>query len=156
MPPRIAIATCSAFPQLPDDEPLLVEELRRRGAEAEAAVWDDPAVDWDRYDLVVIRATWDYIARRDVFLAWARSLPRLLNPSDVVAWNTDKRYLADLPHVVATEYTSLPARPSRRPRRSTSSSRSCRPARSRSRATARVRKRGRGCTWTACTAPVRR
>jgi len=59
-------------------------------------VWDDPGVDWNAVDLVVIRSTWDYTNRRDAFLAWAQSVPRLVNPADIVAWNTDKRYLADL------------------------------------------------------------
>jgi glutathione synthase/RimK-type ligase-like ATP-grasp enzyme len=65
--------------------------------EAEFAVWDDPGVDWDAYDVVVVRSTWDYQERRDDFVAWARRVgDRLVNPPDVIAWNTDKRYLAEL------------------------------------------------------------
>lgn len=45
---------------------------------------------------MILRATWDYIERLDEFLAWTRRVPNLLNGPDVVAWNTDKRYLADL------------------------------------------------------------
>jgi glutathione synthase/RimK-type ligase-like ATP-grasp enzyme len=59
-------------------------------------VWDDPSVDWDAFDLVVVRGTWDYVDRRDAFLAWARSVPRLRNAPGVLAWNTDKHYLAEL------------------------------------------------------------
>jgi glutathione synthase/RimK-type ligase-like ATP-grasp enzyme len=59
-------------------------------------VWSDPAVDWDAFALVVVRSTWDYIARRDAFLAWARGVPRLANPAAVLEWNPDKRYLAVL------------------------------------------------------------
>ena len=44
----------------------------------------------------MIRSPWDYVARRDDFVAWAHRVPRLLNPADVVEWNTDKRYLAEL------------------------------------------------------------
>lgn len=79
----------------PDDE-LLVGPLKERGVEVEAAVWDDPAVDWSRFDLVVIRSTWDYHSRRADFLSWARSVPRLCNPAPVLEWNTDKRYLREL------------------------------------------------------------
>jgi hypothetical protein len=89
----IALATCRALPDLDPDDRLLRDAL---GA-ADAVVWDDPAADWDAYELVVVRSTWDYIWRRDAFLGWARSLgERLLNPAAVLAWNTDKRYLADL------------------------------------------------------------
>jgi glutathione synthase/RimK-type ligase-like ATP-grasp enzyme len=79
----------------PDDE-LLVGPLGERGVHTEAAVWDDPAVDWAGYDLAVVRSTWDYHHRRDDFLAWAASVPRLANPAAVLAWNTDKRYLREL------------------------------------------------------------
>jgi glutathione synthase/RimK-type ligase-like ATP-grasp enzyme len=49
------------------------------------------------FDLVVVRSTWDYAERREAFLDWARSLPRVLNPAPVLEWNTDKRrYLTDL------------------------------------------------------------
>jgi hypothetical protein len=61
------------------------------------AVWDDPLVPWKEFDLVVLRSTWDYAERRDAFLDWARSLPRVLNDVPLLEWNTDKRrYLSDL------------------------------------------------------------
>jgi glutathione synthase/RimK-type ligase-like ATP-grasp enzyme len=64
--------------------------------EAAPAVWD-AQVDWESFDLVVLRSTWDYAERRQEFLRWAGLLPRLLNPVGVLEWNTDKeRYLADL------------------------------------------------------------
>ena len=47
----------------------------------------DADVDWSAYDLVVIRSTWDYVARRDEFLAWGMSntwtcMPRRLAGSN--------------------------------------------------------------------------
>ena len=91
--PRVAIATCGAFTELEEDDRLLLAEL----GEGEAVVWDDPAADWDAYDLVVVRSTWDYTDRPAEFLAWAdRVGARLRNPPAVLRWNTDKRYLADL------------------------------------------------------------
>jgi hypothetical protein len=94
--PRIALATCAELPELDADDALLLEPLAARGIEAVAAVWDDPALDWAAFDLTVVRNTWDYIGDRDAFLDWARAVPRLLNAADVLAWNTDKRYLAEL------------------------------------------------------------
>ncbi|WP_308293828.1 hypothetical protein [Streptomyces sp. Vc74B-19] len=81
------------------DLPGLVGALNAAGAEASAEVWDDAGVDWARFDLAVIRSTWDYSWRAAEFTAWAErcgKLTRLANPADVVRWNTDKRYLADL------------------------------------------------------------
>jgi len=79
-----------------DDDALLEGELARRGAEAERVPWDADT-DWDAFDAVVIRTTWDYARRRDEFLRWADRIDgRLHNGPDLVRWNSDKRYLADL------------------------------------------------------------
>ncbi len=97
--PSIALATCEAFPDLDDVDQLLIPALARLGIDGVPAVWDDEDVDWSAFDAVVLRATWDYPERRDEFLEWLRrvdALTVLLNPYDVVAWNTDKRYLRDL------------------------------------------------------------
>jgi hypothetical protein len=93
---RVALATCSQLPDLDTDDVPLIAALAQRGVTAEPAVWDDPAVDWSAYDLVLVRSTWDYSPRHDEFLAWARSLPKVANSADVIAWNTDKRYLREL------------------------------------------------------------
>jgi glutathione synthase/RimK-type ligase-like ATP-grasp enzyme len=93
---RIALATCAEIPDLDEDGPALVEALSRRGVNAVPAVWDLVGVDWSVFDLVVVRSTWDYAERRDLFLDWAASLPRVLNPLAVLRWNTDKHYLHDL------------------------------------------------------------
>ncbi|MEU8344150.1 hypothetical protein SAMN05443665_1001516 [Actinomadura meyerae] len=91
----IAFATCSLLPDGSDDVRALTGALAPLGVEAETVIWD-AGVDWSRYDLVVIRSTWDYPERRDAFTAWADGLPRVLNPAGVIRWNTDKRYLRDL------------------------------------------------------------
>ncbi|MCA5893362.1 hypothetical protein LEP48_08340 [Isoptericola sp. NEAU-Y5] len=90
---RVGLATCSALPDLDDDDRLLLDALAERGVRAEPVVWDDPDIDWAAFDLVVVRSTWDYSPRRDEFLAWTQRVPRLANPADVIAWNTDKGYL---------------------------------------------------------------
>jgi len=92
----VAFATCRELPDLAADEVAVREPLAALGISLEAVAWDDPGIDWSAFDLVVLRSTWDYIRRRDEFVAWARAVPRLANPADVVAWNTDKRYLRDL------------------------------------------------------------
>lgn len=94
--PRIAWATGADFREVDPDLPLLTAAAARAGIRAEAAVWDDPDVDWEAYDLVVVRSCWDYVPQRDAFLAWAQSVPRLANSSAVLRWNTDKTYLREL------------------------------------------------------------
>ena len=92
--PRIVLAGCRRLIEGDGDDEGLVAALRGRGLHARWLSWDDP--DTLRADLVILRATWDYVDRIDEFLAWTRAVKNLLNAPDVVAWNTDKRYLLDL------------------------------------------------------------
>ena len=88
------LAGCPALPDGDGDDDGLVGALRQRGLQAGWLSWDDPKT-LDA-DLVILRAAWDYIDRLDEFLAWTARVRNLLNAPGVVAWNSDKRYLADL------------------------------------------------------------
>jgi len=92
----VALATCSALPDGSPDVADLLSALNDRDVKAELVIWDDPALDWDAYELVVVRSTWDYTTRLGEFLAWAERVPRLANDAAVLRWNTDKRYLREL------------------------------------------------------------
>jgi hypothetical protein len=103
--PRIVLAGCRALPEGDGDDDGLVAALRTRGMQARWLSWDDEET-LDA-DLVILRATWDYIDRHDEFQVWTRRVRNLLNAPKVVAWNTDKRYLADL---VKAGIPTLPSR----------------------------------------------
>lgn len=73
--------------------------LSKRGATVHAPRWYDPSVDWCRFDVAVVRTTWDYTTRRDEFVDWAEragTATSLWNPADVLRWNTHKSYLIEL------------------------------------------------------------
>jgi hypothetical protein len=96
---RIALATAAEFPDLDDDGPVLLAALSSLGISAEAVVWTEPGVDYSRYDLVVVRSTWDYHDQLEEFLAWAgrvAAVTPLANAAQVLDWNTHKTYLRDL------------------------------------------------------------
>jgi hypothetical protein len=94
---NVAIATVEWLPEEFKDDDLLVRALHARSASATAVPWDDARADWQAFDLVVIRSTWDYARRHDEFLAWVDEIgDRLENAPELVRWNSDKRYLADL------------------------------------------------------------
>ena len=98
--PDVALVTYAELPDLnPDDHPLRAE-LTARGARAHAVRWDDAAVDWRGFHVVVLRSCWDYHRRTAEFRAWLaareRDAIRLWNPAAVVRWNLDKSYLRDL------------------------------------------------------------
>jgi glutathione synthase/RimK-type ligase-like ATP-grasp enzyme len=94
--PRVALVTCADLPELDDDDRLIAPALAALGIEGVPAVWSDPAVDWAAFDLAVLRNPWDYTNRLGEFLDWAAGVPVLANTREVVAWNTDKRYLGEL------------------------------------------------------------
>jgi glutathione synthase/RimK-type ligase-like ATP-grasp enzyme len=96
---KVALVTASAAKSLDEDLIPLLHALEKHDLLAEAAVWDDPAVDWGAYAIAVVRSTWDYVPRRDEFIAWAdraAAQTRLSNPASILRWNTDKRYLREL------------------------------------------------------------
>jgi glutathione synthase/RimK-type ligase-like ATP-grasp enzyme len=97
---RIALANSADHADLhPDDLPL-VAALRAAGLDPVAEVWTDPSVDWSSYDAVLLRAVWDYHTRYLEFTEWLGQLDKaevpVLNDTDLIRWNGDKRYLLEL------------------------------------------------------------
>jgi hypothetical protein len=96
---RLALATCRDLPDWEVDDRPLRQALRDRGALVAEPAWDDPGVDWSSFDACLIRTTWDYMERRDDYVAWAKRVSgatRLFNSAAVVEWNTHKSYLRAL------------------------------------------------------------
>jgi glutathione synthase/RimK-type ligase-like ATP-grasp enzyme len=97
---QIALATYRGLPQLAPDDQLLQCALTERGHRADVVVWDDPDVQWEYYDLIVVRSCWDYHLRPNSFLTWIARLEvlgaPLWNPPALLRWNLDKHYLLDL------------------------------------------------------------
>jgi glutathione synthase/RimK-type ligase-like ATP-grasp enzyme len=96
--PSIALVTAMAARDVDEDLPPLESALRNAGAEVTIAEWDRPH-DWSRFDVALLRSTWDYPHRLVDFLVWAEAVSRkttLLNPFPVVKWSSDKHYLNDL------------------------------------------------------------
>ena len=108
---KIALLSTDKLPAFlgedhPDEETLfaedfkLIEALELQGLSAERVSWRRSDVDWSRYDCVLVRSTWDYIDAYDLFLQTIGEIEasgaRLLNPREVIQWNSSKRYLGEL------------------------------------------------------------
>jgi hypothetical protein len=97
----IALATADLKPLSIDEDldlPFLAQAFAGR-APVEFVFWDDPSVDWAKYDLVVLRSTWGYSLRLAEFTGWLRKVEgctRLLNAAGTAEWNLDKAYLGVL------------------------------------------------------------
>lgn len=107
----VALVSARAARGLDEDMPPLLEAAATQGVHAEVADWDDPAVDWGRFDLALLRSAWDYTERLGEFLGWVQrtaAVTTLLNPPPVVRWNSDKHYLLTLARqglpVVASDF----------------------------------------------------
>ena len=117
-PPRVAFVTTLDTAMLHDDfdHPFHVEAFAAAGIDLIHAAWEDPTVEWDSFDLVVVRTTWNYVDRLAEFREWLharRSLRTMHNPADLIEWNLDKAYLAELAgsglSVIPTTYASSEA-----------------------------------------------
>lgn len=122
-PARIALVTCTELPRPDPDLGILQGAFGRRGIEARIECWEDGAVEWTRFDAVVVRSTWNYVARLRDYRAWlerAAAEAWLVNPLPAILWNLHKRYLADLaaeglpvvptvvvPHAVQPDWDAL-------------------------------------------------
>ena len=96
MKPRVTLVTSRDMPNLYSDEAGILDLLAERNMDPQIKFWDDPDMDWEKAGVVVVRSVSDYAKRRDEFLSWARSVPRILNRPEVLTWNSDKHYLREL------------------------------------------------------------
>jgi glutathione synthase/RimK-type ligase-like ATP-grasp enzyme len=87
--------------QMPKPDPEihhLVAALQQQSIDVVVRPWDD-TTEWASVPLVVVRSPWDYVDAHEEFLSWARSVAavtRLVNPLEVLEWNSHKGYLLAL------------------------------------------------------------
>ena len=74
--------------------------LNQQGFSVDTISWRNKGVDWNQYEMVVIRTPWDYQDAPEAFLAVLEQIEHsraeLQNSLDIVRWNIDKIYLREL------------------------------------------------------------
>ncbi|MBB6610983.1 hypothetical protein H7F15_08040 [Pontibacter sp. Tf4] len=101
---QIALVTCQSLgnytANADSEDERLYRFLQGKGLPVSWQVWDDPQVDWSRFDAIIIKSPWDYFDKIDAFYAWLDLLEEkncnVLNPVKTLRWNADKRYFKDL------------------------------------------------------------
>lgn len=92
--------TCIAYPELSTSDSLLAEALCELGHEVVPMPWNADPSPAGPFDVAVLRSNWDYHDDVNGFLAWLVDTEhggtRVVNDAELVRWNVDKRYLADL------------------------------------------------------------
>jgi glutathione synthase/RimK-type ligase-like ATP-grasp enzyme len=97
---KIALLTCEKLPDLtPQDRPLIAQ-LARHDITATAVIWDDPSINWNDFDYLVFRNTWDYFEKETEFNLWLDQIEKLgiktLNPIAIIKQNKHKFYLREM------------------------------------------------------------
>lgn len=97
---KVAFVTSSVSPEIASDDTVLAEVLAMHDIQGVAAAWDDTAVDWSVFDLILIRSCWNYHLAPEKFNVWINRLAtnrlQVLNPSELILWNSNKYYLKEL------------------------------------------------------------
>ncbi|MGY0576931.1 MAG: ATP-grasp domain-containing protein [Paraglaciecola chathamensis] len=79
---------------------LLYAPLKQVGWDVEAVSWHDTKVDWNRFDVVVVRSTWDYQQHASAFMQCLERIDEsqavLANSLRLLTWNISKEYLKDI------------------------------------------------------------
>jgi glutathione synthase/RimK-type ligase-like ATP-grasp enzyme len=96
---RVGLVTCAGLPEGDPDDAFLTAALERAGVQHEWIAWSthDSSALQRTIDVLVLRSPWDYTDNYPAFVTWLNqaSVP-VINPLDVVLWNTNKSYLLEL------------------------------------------------------------
>jgi len=79
---------------------LLIEPMKTFGWDAEEISWRNESINWDDYNAVIVRSTWDYQKDHEKFLDVLEKInnssAHLENDLELMKWNMNKKYLFDL------------------------------------------------------------
>ncbi|MET0760634.1 MAG: hypothetical protein ABWZ56_09455 [Flavobacterium sp.] len=96
----LALLTCEKLPELTPADQLLIPELAKHNITAKAVIWDDKRINWNDFDYLVFRSTWDYFEKESEFNLWLDQVEKLgiktLNPIEVIKKNKHKFYLREM------------------------------------------------------------
>ena len=97
---KCALLTINDLSNFQSYDNLIVKPLGELGWECDFIPWDSTSINWDDFDAVIIRSTWDYQQKEKLFFKTLQSIEAssatLYNSLDTVKWNINKRYLLEL------------------------------------------------------------
>lgn len=97
---QVAILTMDSLEDFFAYDYMLDKPMRRAGWQTHHVSWRDEQVDWNNYDVVIVRSPWDYQDDPDAFLSCLKRIEAssaiLQNNYSLMNWNLAKTYLKDL------------------------------------------------------------
>ena len=98
--PVVCFVTCLTWPNISESDGHVARALEARGVAVSAVAWNQPEANFDGFDAVIFRASWDYHHAPEAYLAWLARWEaegvRFWNPPALIRWNLTKQYLLDL------------------------------------------------------------
>ena len=96
----VGLVTYLKSPKLTKGDQLLVKPLEKQGYVVSATPWNDKTINWEDFDILILRSCWNYHRKLTEFNEWLSSIEKkgitLWNPYKIVRWNIHKEYLLDL------------------------------------------------------------
>ena len=96
---KVALLSMDSLKNFFTYDKLLIEPMSRLGWIAEEVSWRNKKVNWNEYDAVIVRSTWDYQNDLEKFISVLERIhntTHLENDIDLIKWNMNKNYLFDL------------------------------------------------------------
>ncbi|MES2206033.1 MAG: hypothetical protein V4525_04455 [Pseudomonadota bacterium] len=83
-----------------DDDALAIKYLTEQGLKITPVIWNNTNIDWNIFDLIVIRSCWDYHLHLNDFISLLNFFEKerlpVHNSPKLVKWNLHKKYLLEL------------------------------------------------------------
>lgn len=97
---KIALLTCEKLPDLTPEDQQLIPALAKHNIEAKAVIWSNKTINWNDFDYLIFRNTWDYFEKEIEFIIWLDQIEKLgiktLNPIEIIKKNIHKFYLREM------------------------------------------------------------
>lgn len=97
---KIALLTCESLPELSVPDQQIIPELAKHNIIAKAVIWNDKSINWNDFDYLIFRNTWDYFEKESEFNLWLDQIEELdvktLNAIEIIKKNKHKFYLREL------------------------------------------------------------
>jgi glutathione synthase/RimK-type ligase-like ATP-grasp enzyme len=97
---KIGLLTCEKLPELTLADQQLIPELAKHNIIAKAVIWSDKTINWNDFDYLIFRNTWDYFEKEAEFNLWLDQIEKLgiktLNAIKIIKQNKHKFYLREM------------------------------------------------------------
>ena len=97
---KIGLLTCEKLPELTLADQQLIPELAKHNIVAKALIWNDKTINWNEFDYLIFRNTWDYFEKETEFNLWLDQIEKLgiktLNAIEIIKQNKHKFYLREM------------------------------------------------------------